>query len=136
MERKDTWIWSATVDGTDLGIASGKEGGNVESEGLKRRPGGMLPERSLGSVKTRTDSTVKFPYVARLHELVPWLETRCGKGAVVLSGTPLDADGNRAGRVRTMTGKLKSVTAPDYDAGATDEAADLEIVVEHDEEAT
>lgn len=110
-----------TVDGRNLGTWDKKSGGAIDSEETKYRPGGMAPERSLGGVRTVANVTLERLYeLARDHDTIPWLISRVGRGACVVTQQPLDVDGNAYGRPITYQGTLKTVTPPEPDSTAND----------------
>src|SRR5689334_17728635 len=73
------------------------EGGDLESEDTKTRPGGMVGQVNLGGPTTRTDATVGRPYTKELHPFIVPLEQVAGNGAMNISWTILDAKGSAAG---------------------------------------
>ena len=97
------------------------EGGDLESEDTKTRPGGMLPQVNLGGPTTRTDATVMRPYTPELHPFFKPLEDAAGKSTMAISWVILDATGARpaGASVVTLHGILKNVTRPNWDANAT-----------------
>jgi hypothetical protein len=112
------------------------EGGNLESDDAKVRPGGMGNEVSLGGPASRDDVTVSIPLT---DVVVGWhktLEQRVIEDAPTkVSYTFL----NRlkqpiTGATHTVTGRLKSAVIPDMDTGSSD-AAMYEIIVSCDEVA-
>ena len=97
------------------------EGGDLESEDTKTRPGGMQPQVNLGGPTTRTDATVTRPYTNELHPFVKPLEDAAGNSAMSISWVILDSTGARpsSAPVITLHGILKNVTRPNWDANAT-----------------
>ena len=123
MSRKDQYRVTVSVDGLDLGVFDTFEGGEVDSEEKKYKPGGMAPEVSLGGSKSVSNITVGRLYVLeRDHALLPTLFAKVGKGTVTANKQPLDVDGNVFGKPLVYTGKLKTVTPPDADSNSGDEA--------------
>lgn len=105
------------------------EGGDLESEDTKTRPGGMLGQVNLGGPTTRTDATVSRPYTKELHPFIKRLEDAGGNGAMSISWTILDATGSTAGGpTYTINGILKNVTRPNWDSN-TAGAAMLALVM-------
>lgn len=105
------------------------EGGDLESEDTKVRPGGMQPQKNLGGPTTRTDATVSRPYTPELHRRIVDLENYSGNGAMNIKWTILDSTGSAAGNPTvTIDGILKNVTRPNWDANATG-AAMLALVM-------
>lgn len=93
------------------------EGGDIESEDTKTRPGGMVGQVNLGGPTTRTDATVSRPYTTQLHPFVVKLDQAAGSTAMNISYTVLDATGSAAGNPTvTLNGILKNVTRPNFDS--------------------
>jgi len=121
--RKDQYDVTVAVDGTDLGTWDKMTGGEVDSDETKYKPGGMLPVIALGGSQNVGPITVDRLFdLTRDEPLVHWLLGRAGKGNVVIKKTPLDVDGNVAGRPLTYSGKLKMVTPPEVDSEVSDAA--------------
>lgn len=95
------------------------EGGDLESEDTKTRPGGMVSQVNLGGPTTRTDATVTRPYTSDLHPYVVALENAAGQGIMHITYTILNAAGYSIGPTVTLTGILKNVTRPNWDSNAT-----------------
>ncbi len=129
MSRKDQYDTMVSIDGTNLGTFDTLTGGEVDSDDLKYKPGGMAPEISLGGVATVGQVVIGRLYdLTRDHGIIHWLLSRVGKGSVVVNKQPLDVDGNAFGRPLVYTGVLKRVTPPEVDSTAVD-AATIEIEV-------
>lgn len=112
---------TVNVDGTPLGVFDTIEGGGVDSDETKYRPGGMAPQISLGGFQTVDNVTVGRLYeLARDHDLVRWLLGRSGKGRVTVTKQFLDTDGNPYGKPYIYTGTLKTVTPPHGDSNSND----------------
>lgn len=136
MKRKDTFRVEATVEGIgSLGVCRAQDGGDIESEETKVRPGGMGAEISLGGARSRNAMTLKFWNNEYVESLTPALERAAGSADAVISRVPLDADGNPNGRGRTFTGVLRNVKMPEYDADSND-ASELELEFSLNESAT
>lgn len=129
--RQDQAAISVTVTGVALPFIKSwtmLEGGDVEAEDTKTRPGGMLPQVNLGGPSSRSDCTVTRNYSAALHPYIVQLENVAGRAAMKVAYTILDANGVPSGPTVTMTGILKTVTRPNFDANATG-AAFLSLVM-------
>ena len=115
-----------TIDGVDTGVWDKWTGGEVDSEEAKYKPGNMGAHVSLGgSVEVGNVTVSRLYMLPRDHEGpagIHWLIARVGKGDVVASRQPLDADGNAFGRPLVYTGKLKTVTPPEVDSESSDAA--------------
>lgn len=122
MQREDTYAVRVSVDGRDLGVWDKQTGGSPDSEDLTYRPGGLADQVSLGGAPTIGSTTVTKLYDDVTHGNVHWLASRAGKGNVVITRQPLDADGHAWGRPITWTGKLKSVNLPDVDSNSNNAA--------------
>lgn len=129
MSREDQFSVSVVVDGRNLGVFDTKTGGEVDSEELKYRPGGMAQQVSLGGFVNVGNVTV-----GRLFDLsrdlpnVPFLNNRVGKADVNAVVQHLDVDGNPFGKPYSYSGKLKQFTLPDHNSQSSDAALfELEI---------
>jgi len=119
--RVDQYDITVAVDGRDLGTWDKLTGGEIDSDDTTYRPGGMAPRVSLGGAQSVGNVTVSVLYdLQAIHPLVHWLISRVGKGIVAIKKTPLDADGNAAGRPLTYSGRLKQVHPPEVDSEASD----------------
>lgn len=130
--REDQFLIAAGVVGVNLPPVyswSSLSGGDVEAEDTKARPGGMLPQQSLGGPTTRNDVTVERNYNPALHPYVVQLENVAGRATMWVSYTPLDNNGNPAGGTTVINGTLKGVKAPDRNANSTTTAAYLSLTM-------
>lgn len=129
MARKDQYDTRVSVDGRNLGTFDTMTGGEVDSDELKYKPGGMAPLVSLGGSITIGQVVVSRLYrLQRDHLLVHWLLSRIGKGKVVVNKQPLDPDGNAFGKPLVYRGILKRCLPPEVDSTSTDPAL-IEIEV-------
>ncbi len=125
--RQDQYDVTVAVDGVDLGTWDTLSGGEVDSEETTYKPGAMAPRISLGgSVNVGNVTVGRLFDVIRDGQIIHWLISRAGKGSIVIKKTPLDVDGNVAGRPLTYSGKLKQVNPPEHDSNSAD-AAVLEL---------
>jgi hypothetical protein len=127
--RKDQYDVKLIVDGTNLGTFDTLTGGEVDSDELKYKPGGMAPSISLGGSTTIGQVVLGRNYrLQRDHLAVHRLLARVGKAAAVVVKQPLDADGNAYGKPLNYRGVLKRVLPPEVDSMSTDPAI-LEIEI-------
>jgi len=127
--RKDQYAVNVSVDGTKLGVFDVMTGGDADTTEVVYKPGGMVPQISLGGIVTIAQVVLSRLYdLARDHDNMPWLLSRVGKGNVVITKQPLDVDGNAYGKPLTYGGTLKRVTPPPVDSNTPD-AAILELEV-------
>jgi hypothetical protein len=126
--RKDQYDITVTVDGRNLGTWDKMTGGDIDSDEMTYKPGGMGSRISLGGSVNVANVIVSVIYdLKKIHPLIHWLIARVGKANVTIKKQPLDVDGNASGmRSITYTGKLKRVTPPEVDSEASD-AALLEL---------
>lgn len=123
MSREDQYNVTVAVAGKPLGTFDKLEGGEVDSEDHKFKPGGMAQEVSLGGSKSVNNVTVHRLYkLDRDHPLASFLIANVGKGDVVATKQPLDVDGNPFGKPIVYKGKLKQYTLPDHDSTSSSEA--------------
>lgn len=111
------------------------EGGDLESEDTKTRPGGMTTQVNLGGPTTRTDCTVSRPYTAELHPFIVALEQVAGQAGMHITYSILDGAGNVIGPTVTLKGILKNVTRPNFDSN-TSGTAMLSLVMGCNVDAT
>lgn len=121
--REDQYDIRVTVDGRPLGDSwATAEGGNLEADDSKTRPGGMGRQIALGGPAERDDVTVGVQFsdiVAGWHR---WLESRVGVGRVKVGYTFLSAERTPVGPTHTIMGVLKGAAVPDYDADSSSAA--------------
>lgn len=121
--RANTWANTVTVDGVPLGVWDTLEGGEVDSEETRYRPGGMAPQVSLGGTATVGALTLgRLLSRGRDWDLLRRLMNRAGKARATVHRQPLDSDGNPWGRPMVYRGVLKTVTPPDTDSDSDDPA--------------
>lgn len=107
------------------------EGGNLEADSAKARPGGMGREVSAGGPASRSDLTVRTnmsDVVATWH---PTFEAGVGWQPVRVTLAWLNPDRTPTGATTTKRGTLKAANLPDMGGGA--DVALYEIVVDCDE---
>lgn len=138
--RQDTFLVNVRVQDItsgsttlrDCGTWDKKSGGEVDSEEMRYKPGGMEPAISLGGSKNVGNVIVSRLYrLQRDHqELVPMLLAGAGKAKMQVSQLPLDIEGNAFGRPIVHVGTLKRVTLPEHDSESSDAAMiELEMTV-------
>lgn len=129
MSRLDQYNVTVSVDGTALGTFDKMTGGELDSEETKYKPGGMVPQVSLGGSKTVNNVTVSRLFrLDRDLGLLPLLKSRVGKGVVYASKMSLDVDGNPYGTPLVYNGTLKQVKFPEPDSESSSAAMiELEI---------
>ncbi len=79
----------------------------------------MVDQINLGGPTTRTDATVSRPYTQELHPFLVPLETVAGNGEMHITWTFLNANRIAGPATVTLTGILKNVVRPSWDANAT-----------------
>lgn len=117
--RTDQFVTFVSVDGTPLPYSwDTTAGGDVDSNEIKYRPGGMHTERAIGGPRIVSNLTV-----TKMMELpTDWatmlrLMPRVGKAKVVVTRVPLDPDANPVGAPPLIyTGVLKTVIPPEHAA--------------------
>lgn len=130
--RADTWAVSLFIEGIDFGLFDVKEGGDVDSEETKYKPGGMRPPVTLGGSRTTENVTIRRNYrLGRDHIESDRLFNWAGNANCEVHQQPLDHDGNAWGKPIIYRGKLKRFSPPDHDSNSND-AAMLEIEISID----
>jgi hypothetical protein len=108
------------------------EGGNLEADDAKTRPGGMGREISTGGPASRDDATVAIQLTDVTATWIPTLENLVGYGRMKIGVNWMNANRTLTGTGFTRQGTLKAVNSPDLDASGS-EVAMLELVVSLDE---
>lgn len=111
------------------------EGGDLEADDAKTRPGGMGFEVSAGGPASRSDATLTTQFTDVMAATHPFIEGGVGWAPVKVGITwlkPRRGDGS-VGAGRTIQGVLKSATTPDHGDGA--DVGMYTIVVSCDEQA-
>jgi len=117
---------TAQVGTISLGVCAFKDGGQVEADETKYRPGSMQPQTSLGGPVSVENVTIRRLFDPAMRGLFHQLAAMCGKASMTVTSQPLDADGNPEGDPQIYRGILTRVKPPASDANATD-AAELEL---------
>ena len=121
--RQDQSAVTVSIDGVDYGIWDKRDGGGVDSEETKYKPGGMGKPISLGGNVETDNVTVSRLYdLERDHTVVQTLLSKPGKGRMVVKDQPLDPDGNPFGAPTVWRGVVKTVTPPERDSESSDPA--------------
>lgn len=127
--RQDQYSVTVIIDGVNTGIWDKMSGGEMDSEEVKYRPGGMAEQISLGGSRQIGNVTVSRLYdLDRDHPTIKTWMNRAGKAQVTVSKQTLDSDGNAYGAPLVYNGVLKTVTPPEHDSESSDAAmVELEI---------
>lgn len=107
------------------------EGGNLEADSAKARPGGMGREKSAGGPASRDDLTVRTNMTDVVATWHPTFEAGVGYAPVRVTLAWLNPDRTPTGMTTTRQGTLKAANLPDVGGGA--DVALYEIVVDCDE---
>jgi hypothetical protein len=110
------------------------EGGNLEADDAKTRPGGMGREVSLGGPASRDDVTCTIQFSDAFSVAHPTLESLVGNARMKVSYTPLDGLRRPVGSSHSAVGTLKSAFTPDSDSESSD-AGLYTVIMSCDEEA-
>lgn len=133
--REDQALIQVSVNGVPFGDSwATAEGGGLEADSSKTRPGGMGKEVSVGGPASREDLTVTIQFtdiVAGWHSI---LENNVGVGRVKVAVTWLSPQRLPTGPSHTRVGSLKSVAQPDADSGGNEQGF-YTLVVDCDEQA-
>jgi hypothetical protein len=105
------------LDGTPLfGPWATYSGGDLTSTDAKTRPGGMGDEVSNGGLATRNDATLTIQWSDTVLAQYKHIQTRVGKGDVLISANWLDGEGySFPDSSYGNSGKLKGCSHPNYD---------------------
>jgi hypothetical protein len=131
--REDQAQILVTIDNVPYppGVTSWKsaEGGNLEADDAKTRPGAMGQEVAIGGPGQRDDLTVAIQLTDVTARYVRQFENRVGVGTMKVGVTYLSPERVPiAGTSHTMTGILKAVNVSDIDSESSD-AGMLELVM-------
>lgn len=114
--RQDQWLITATYDGKPLGKFDKKTGGAPAAQDTKYRPGGMVPEVSLGGPVSIDNITLSRLYDSSQKALLKTLFGLVGRARIVVTQQDLDQFGAPTGAPFTWTGTLIKSTPPDADS--------------------
>jgi hypothetical protein len=125
-----------TLDGVPYGASwDSAQGGNLEGNNVKYRPGSMGDELSFGGPASRSDLTVAIQMSDIVASWIPVFESRAGSGVVTVVVTFLDAEKLPLSSI-TRKGTLKNVQPPDMDgSNSSPGRAIFQIVVDCNERA-
>jgi len=125
------------LDGRPVGgMWATLEGGGLEADDQKTRPGGMTRQVAIGGPTSRNDITVTTQFTDAIAGLAKTFEGRSGRGTLEVSVTYLNINGSAdTGFSFTRKGIVKSVQIPNVDVN-TGDVAFLEVVGSMDELAT
>lgn len=130
--REDQADIRVSLDGVPYGDSwKEAEGGNLEADSQKARPGGMGRESSAGGPSSRGDLTVRIPFTDVVATWHPTFENGVGWIPVRVTLAWLNPDRTPTGTTSTRRGTLKAANLPDMGGGAA--VSSYEIVVDCDE---
>jgi hypothetical protein len=130
--REDQADIRVSLNGTPFGDSwKEAEGGNLEADSSKARPGGMGREVSAGGPASRDDLTVRTNMTDVVATWHPSFEAAVGEGTVIVTLAWLGQNRSPTGATSTRRGTLKAANLPDMGGGS--EVALYEIVVDCDE---
>jgi hypothetical protein len=134
--REDQVDIRVTLDGVAYGNSwDSIAGGDKDSNTVKIRVNGK--EIDIGGPATRGDLTVGIQLSDQVAAWIRTFDTRCGKGALKVSASLLDADLNVIWGPFTRTGTVKGTTGiPDMDkANSSPGPAKFQFVMSCNEDA-
>ena len=137
--RADMADINVKVDGETVPRAGNQmwatfEGGALEADDQKTRPGGMARQVAIGGPTSRADVTVTTQFTDLVAVQAQALENRAGRAKLEVTVNYMDMDGVRRHGF-TRTGILKSVQIPDVDVNSG-EVSFITLVGSMHEEAT
>jgi hypothetical protein len=120
-DMADIRVW---LDGRPQGgMWATLEGGALEADDQKTRPGGMTRQQAIGGPTSRGDITVTTQFTDAIALLAKAFELRSGRGKLTVAVTYKDPDGNNvSAHGFTRTGIVKSVQIPNVDVNTGDVA--------------
>lgn len=131
--REDQADIRVTVNGVSYGDSWNEiEGGNLEADNAKARPGGMGGEVDVGGPATRGDLTVRIQMTDIVANWHPTFETAIRNGWRARVGVSfLSPDRTPNGSGLTRQGTVKAANLPDMGSGA--DVSMYELVIGMDE---
>lgn len=128
--RQDMYsVTVAVQDIGDTGVWDKCDGGEVDSNEKKYKPGAMALELSLGGLQTVGNLTISRYYdLDRDGSIKKKLMRGAGKKECIVTKQPLDVNGVPYGAPDVYNGTLKMVKPPEPDSEGSDEAR-IEIEV-------
>lgn len=131
--RADMADIRVTLDGVPQGSAwATYEGGELEADDQKTRPGGMARQVAIGGPTARGDVTVTTQFTDSIASIAKRFENRSGRGRLAVRVTYLDPNGSPTSYTFVRTGIVKSVQIPEVDVN-TGDVAFLSVVGSMDE---
>jgi hypothetical protein len=131
--REDMALIGVSLDSVTYGGAwKSIEGGDLEADDSKTRPGGMGREVALGGPASRNDLTVATQFTDIVTTWVADFEKQVGVGVIKVSLAWLKPDRTPWPTTYTRIGVLKGSSVPDTDSESSD-AGMFTIVVSCDE---
>jgi hypothetical protein len=125
-DQADIRLW---VNGVPYGDSwASAEGGNLEADAVKTRPGGMSRQVSAGGPAERDDLTLATQFTDVAAGWVAQLENLVGGGDAVVGISYLLPNKTPSGRGKTIRGTVGAVRTPDMDSNGGDMGF-LEVVV-------
>lgn len=119
-DMADIRVW---LDGVPQGdMWATYEGGALEADDQKTRPGGMQRQIAIGGPTSRGDVTVTTQFTDLIAKIAGNFEERSGRGAFEVHVTYLDANGFGTPYAFVRKGVVKSVQIPDVDVNGADVA--------------
>jgi len=97
------------------------EGGALEADDQKTRPGGMENQVAIGGPASRSDVTVTTQFTDAIAGIAKTFENSVGTGALSITVSYLNMSG-KPDQSFTQTGIVKSVQIPNVDVNAGDVA--------------
>lgn len=133
-DMADIKVW---LDGIPQGgMWATYEGGALEADDQKTRPGGMTQQMAIGGPTSRGDITVTTQFTDGIALIAKRFEGRSGRGKLTVAVTYKDPDGNNvSAHGFTRTGIVKSVQIPNIDVN-TGDVAFLTVIGSMNEKGT
>jgi hypothetical protein len=118
--RADMADIRVALDGVEQGgMWATYEGGALEADDQKTRPGGMERQVAIGGPTSRADVTVTTQFTDGIAAIAKHFEDRSGRGTLDIKVTYMDMDGHPvSGHRFTRSGIVKSVQIPDVDVNS------------------
>jgi hypothetical protein len=133
--REDSCSITVLLAGNDLklaGLWATAEGGDLEADSQKTRPGGLANQESAGGPASRNDMTATIQLSELTVGVVDKFEDACGKRRMDIKVEFRDPESTAVLDDIHRTGTVKSVATPDMDVNGS-AISFLSVVMDCDE---
>jgi hypothetical protein len=131
--RQDMAAIYVTINGSKFGDTWAEaEGGDLEADDAKTRPGAMGREVSVGGPVSRSDVTARIQLSDVTVGWLKFLEALAGNGDMQVRYAYMNRDRTVSNQTHTMKGTVKTVKRPDIKSDQNDVGM-IEVIMSCDE---